>query len=68
MLNDLFQNIYKYYSGFFKINIPVLKNMALPFYGDTIKYKENLKCWDKSNSKKLETKDLLYISDIGVSK
>ena len=68
MLNDLFQNIYKCYLGFFKINIPVLNNMALPFCGDAIKYKENLKCWDKRNSKKIETKDLLYNSDIGVSK
>jgi hypothetical protein len=68
MLNDLFQNIYKCYSGFFKINILVLKNMALPFYGEVIKYKENLKCWDKSYSKKIEAKYLSNISDIGVSK
>jgi len=68
MLNDILQKIDKHYSGFFEINIPVLKNMAPLFDGDAIKYKENLKCRDKSNSKKKETKNLLYISDIGVSK
>ena len=68
MLNDLLQNIDKNYSEFFKINIPVLKNMTPSFDGDAIKYKENLKCREKSNSKKTETKDLLYTFDIGVSK
>ena len=64
MLNDLLQNIDKNYSEFFKINIPFLKNMTTSFDGDAIKYKENLKCREKSNSKKTETKDLCNDSSV----
>lgn len=38
MLNDLFQNIYKCYSGFFKINIPVLKNFDTNYDVNKLKY------------------------------